>query len=137
MLVLLLVGLELQRFSNLPFGRGSGLFMLRTYRLVQAYRPKFLQSPTSTPFLSDETLKFSDLAQVFNVPLPSPSRMNRFYVFIYCWPDIRVLYFFVFSDYKGSHISRDKKNNRKGLRRRTLNTLCEIQRQSLENGVNI
>ena len=107
------------------------------YKLVQAYRPKFLQSPTSTPFLSDETLKFSDLAQVFNVPLPSPSRMNRFYVFIYCWPDIRVLYFFVFSDYKGSHISRDKKNNRKGLRRRTLNTLCEIQRQSLENGVNI
>ena len=28
-----------------------------TEKLVQAYRPKFLESPMSTPFLSDKTLK--------------------------------------------------------------------------------
>ena len=32
-----------------------------TYRLIQAYNPKFLQSPMSTPFWRDKTLKFCTL----------------------------------------------------------------------------
>ena len=57
-------------------------------------------------------------------------------LFIYCWPDIRVLYFLGYSDLKGFHICSDKKYiNHKGLGRRTSNTLCKILRLSLENGV--
>ena len=57
---------------SMNFGTESNLQnagQLDRYRLVQAYSPKFLQSPMSTPFLRDK--KPWIFADVFNVPLPS------------------------------------------------------------------
>ena len=63
-----------------------------TYKLVQAYPPKFLQSPMHTPFFRD-TPWF--LAHVFNVPLPNRLGMSFFFgqIFgvLYSFWDICVL----------------------------------------------
>ena len=64
--------------------RFFGFQKMTAYRLVQAYRPKFLESLMPTPFLRDRPRNF---AYVFNVPLPSPVRMLFFFFYS---PDIWV-----------------------------------------------
>ena len=61
------------------------------YKLVRAYRSKFLQSPMPTPFLGDRPWIF---AHVLMEPLPSPLRLNGYNIlfivgqifgFIFLW----------------------------------------------------
>ena len=55
---------------------GEGREQWRDCRLVQVYRPKFVQHPMFTPFFRPW-----NLARVFYDPLPSRWRMNAFFFF--------------------------------------------------------
>ena len=51
------------------------------YKLVEAYRPKFVQSPMSTPFLRDKTLKLCTRVEC----APAEPFTNEWVLFIDLW----------------------------------------------------
>ena len=61
-------------------------------RLVQAYRPKFIQCPMSTPFL---WVRPWNVAHVFYMPLSNRWWMGGF-IFLFFSPDILFSYFLYF-----------------------------------------
>ena len=93
----------------MPFMSGASSFII--LQGGSSLSPQILRSPLSTPFLRPW-----NFALVFNVPLPN--RQRFFFSASYFW----VFVFFGYLGLKGSHISSEKINNRKGLGRGTLNT---------------
>ena len=100
-------------------------------RLVQAYCPKFLQSPVSTPFLRGRPWTFAHVfvmcpSEPFTIFFSSSARHFGFCIF---WG---------FLGLKGSHISSEKKTNTFVNGSAGAHYTCAIfQGISLINGVDI